>query len=210
MNVKKIDDLLLVLEFNSKVEMNRVMWRVTEFCEGPSSLMGRKFHFDDFIDEYIEFDGVLGYFSFWEGHNFPKHKLIKFMYAFSGDLTTREKNLLNVSNLIEDDGYIIAYVKGDDMTFKHEMAHALFFNNLDYATECINALKNIPKDVFEKYRNALKDLNYNDEVIDDEMQAYLVAYDKDEWDKLFPEVDITRMDNIQFFLQKTGQKYMKL
>lgn len=194
MKVTKLNDKRLLFEFPSKREMNLSCFRITEFNEGPAKLFGEKFSADDFIDSYADDKGDINYFSYWEGHNWSKAQLMKFFYVFAGQTSQREKLIMYHSKFIDDDAYIISIEQGDKITLRHELAHGLFFDNDQYLKRAIHILGTIPHDIFLKYKNSLLEMKYSEKVIMDEAQAYLAAFDKEEWDRCFGSVPAEELD----------------
>lgn len=129
----------------------------------------------------------------------------------------REDAILNELDQIDSDGHVIFCVEGDKMTLKHELAHSYYFlypeykvradsivNGLNYVEHydytkgayCdsdINVELEISLGVLDKIKDGLRKMKYSDEVIQDEMQAYLTAYDQEEWDKCFPNVKLSEV-----------------
>ena len=146
--------------------------------------------------------GILSYFEYWEGHNFSMRDLLNFIYKFSGEMTAVEKDVYDLSGALDDDWYIIAYVQGDDVTKRHELAHAFYYTDLVYTNGVLAIMDAMPKDIKEKLHLALLDMNYNDSVVEDEMHAYIVAYDKQEWESTFGDIDFSRLDYVKAELDR--------
>ncbi len=187
MKITKLSPKRLLLEFATRKEMTLSNFRISEFFEGKEGIKGQYFTADQFIDKYSDEKGDLDYFSYWEGFNYPKADLMIFYRTFE-DLSTREINIINASKQIDDNGYIISCEEGDAMTIKHETAHAIFFENEEYKVKATEVINTLDSSIIEKYKNHLKEMGYIEEVLIDEMNAYLVAFDQEEWDECFPSI----------------------
>jgi predicted rRNA methylase YqxC with S4 and FtsJ domains len=73
------------------------------------------------------------------------------------------------------DWYLIGASSKDLRTLDHEIAHGLYFTNMEYKKEVCKLIKNIKPTHYEKLRNKLVKMGYvNDKkIIDDEIQAFM-------------------------------------
>lgn len=198
----KLNNKRLLLQFPTYREMNLSCFRITEFCEGPDSLKGKLFDAISFIDAYADSEGKLDYFYFWEGHNWSRLQMIEFVENEQKNgrkLSDREVAIVGASFDAEMDGngYIISIVEGDRGTLRHELSHGLFFDNEEYRNSAIEILKKLGSVTYSKYRNCLINKNYNETVMLDEMQAYLVAWDEEEWEEQFSSISYSEIENQQ-------------
>jgi hypothetical protein len=184
MKIKKLTPKKLLLEFISRKEMTLSNFRISEFKEGKDGIKGTYFTVEKFIEIYSDEKGDIDYFSYWEGFNYSKKELMDFDNLFN-DKSERELSIILASKEIDDDGYIICMEEGDEMTLKHELSHGYFFENEKYKEECTSIVKSITEDTFNQFRDYLYEMDYNDDNMIDEMHAYLVAYDEEEWDECF-------------------------
>ncbi len=199
MKATRLGSNILLLEFKNKKEMNLSCFRITEFCEGPDSLKEKRFDVSHFVEEYSDETGYIKYFSYWEGHNFSKSQLEKWSDKHWPSLSDMELNILNASDSLPKDGYIISMVEGDKVTLRHELAHALFNQNEEYRNKALVIIDTINKPVYNSFELLLSQMNYNESVIKDEMHAYLTAFDKEEFDEEFPLLDTELKDQIVAF-----------
>lgn len=200
MKITKLTENKLLIEYPSRKEMTLSNFRISEFKEGKDGIKGIRFSPDQFIDVYSDDKGNIDYWSYWEGFNYSKQELIDFVFIFYDELTLREQQILKASHLIGNDGYIICMEEGDEVTLKHETAHGYFYENKGYkkfATEIVNSL---PEDIFFTYKQYLLDMGYIDEIIIDEMHAYLVTYEEEEWEECFET-----LTNNEIILDKSKQ-----
>ena len=196
MKATKLTDKILLIEFPTRKEMTLTMFRIQEFYEGKEGIKGCYFTPDQFIDAYSDEKGDIDYFSYWDGFNVPTDIIFDFAKKFTMPemgrvgLSIRECNIIKeiYENIQEQSGYLITIVEGDEITLKHEMAHAYFFTDAEYRGAALVILSSIPLVIREKLRQALLKSDYCEEVVNDEIQAYLTAYDKEEWAELFPDI----------------------
>lgn len=206
MKVTKLTSKKLLLEFPTRKEQNLTMFRLSEFSEGDPIL--QKYYTPDiFIDFWSDDKGDINYWSYWEGFNVSKKDIIKFAMEFKGNVSKRELSVIEQLKNIEDDGYIISMVEGDVNTLKHEMSHSYYFEDENYRNQIIEVMNSIPDDIINRYKKHLIDMKYNESVLNDEMHAYLVAYDQEEWDECFPEI---KREEIQEYSDKLNNIYEKL
>lgn len=206
MKTTKLSDKALLIEFPTRKEMNLTCFRMSEFSEGLPEL--RKFYTPDiFIDLLSTKKGNIKYFSYWEGHNIPKKTIYNFSKVFKGDISDREANVLVACKQINDDGYVIFAQEGDEITIKHEKAH-LYYHEEPVYKQCADALveKIGANNIVEMNKGLLKE-GYTESVLQDERQAYLTAYDKEEFDEMFPKV--TGIENVVEKLNLLYQEFDK-
>lgn len=192
MKITKLSKKRLLLEFPTKKEMNLTNFRITEFTEGLKKIRGKYFTPDEFIDANSDKEGNIKYFSYWEGHNYTKKAVLNFKKNFL-DLSKREKSVITACKKIDSDGYVISMVKGDTTTLRHEMAHGIYFENLNYKKEVNKVLSTIPKTLISKWNKDYYAMGYGDINETDELHAYLVAFDKEEWKECFPSISAKKL-----------------
>lgn len=187
MKVTKLSDRALLIEFPSRKEMNLTCFRMSEFSEGLPEL--RKFYTPDvFIDMLSTDKGNLKYFSYWEGHNISKNSIIHFATVFSGNLSKREDAIMREINKIDPNGYVIFAEEGDETTIKHEKAHLYYYEHSEYKIKADLITSEITGHVISEIKKGLTKEGYTEQVLFDEVQAYMVAYDEDEFKEMFPKV----------------------
>jgi hypothetical protein len=176
----------LLLEFNTQKELALAFCRVEEYYEGQPKVNGKYLTLEQFIDAYMENDGTLNYFSDWEGFNIPGDIFTEW---FSQDAANKTKWELALADEVSKKldltkpFYVIGGVKGDVNVIDHEIAHALYFMNPDYMCE----MEELNYEFYKKYRiqfskmvKSLKKMGYGENVIRDEIQAYMSTSKKSE------------------------------
>jgi hypothetical protein len=71
--------------------------------------------------------------------------------------------------------YLIGTLENDELTFKHELAHAFFATNTGYSKMCQTYLNPISKTSLERLYLGLKNAGYDEAVYFDELQAYMIG-----------------------------------
>lgn len=198
----------VLLEFPSIKELTLSMFRFSEFAEGLDGVKGCNFTFDVFVDKYSDSDGNLSYFSFWDGFNVKKSSINEFVGLLCyNQISNRERAVIKAVAPISENGYVIACVEGDTLYIKHETAHAKFYENKKYRKEVLSVLELLNNGLKQKYSDSLKALHYIDEVIDDEIHAYLIAYDAKEYAEIFPNINMKEIAPYIELLNNIYDKY---
>lgn len=73
--------------------------------------------------------------------------------------------------------YLIGSQVGELKTMKHELVHAEYFTNVAYRTKVLSEIRALNVELYDELSTLLKNLDYSVEVLDDEINAYLVAGD---------------------------------
>jgi hypothetical protein len=145
-------------------------------------------HFDAFffMETYRKWKGV-DYFSYpddWTGFNVPgdiiesctKHVLD----ARNGLFPTPYDYIMDsvvslIKSQIEPDTkyYLLGVDSFDGRTMDHELAHGLYHVNTEYKISTYGLVLGLPKNIFESMERILLDMGYCDDVVCDEIQAYM-------------------------------------
>jgi hypothetical protein len=203
MKIKQLNTDTIMLQYPTIEDMNNAMYRISEFSEGVSGFKDKYFTRNKFLKRYTN-----DYFTKWEGHNIPKTTLNKFQEVYQQRITKEEGEVILIAHLLSDTGYLIALVEGDTLTQRHEEAHALFHCNKGYRDEVIITISNfIQLKVAERYINHLKENDYHDDVLVDEMNAYLVGFSHEECDEMFPTVYYFEIEHAHIALSTLFDKW---
>jgi ribosomal protein S9 len=176
----------LLLEFNTQKDLALAFCRVEEYYEGVPQLNKKYTSFIDFIDFFMKDDGSINYFNYWSGFNIPGNAFMEWSQQNMSDKTYWELALINeVEKKLDlaSPFYIIGGKKGEMNVIDHEIAHALYYMNESYKSE----MEDLNYDFFKKHRmqyskmvKALKKMGYGENVIKDEVQAYMSTSKKSE------------------------------
>jgi hypothetical protein len=153
--------------FPTKEEMCKTMLRFAEHYESPE-FRGKIFTLDEFKAWYSK-GGEFTYYTDWGGYNIPSYAFKPFKEGSFKNLTEDEKSVLAV--LPNSEFYLIA-TDETDYALRHEMAHAFYYLNPDYAIQVREILKDLPK--INLVMKALEEKGYHPSVLLDEVHAYLI------------------------------------
>lgn len=185
--INKLGDIELYhIEFETQYEMTSTMIRMSEFYESEwETIRGHYFDIvEDYMDLYAEKFGNFTYFEDWSGYNVPGHIVREFFAMYDNVLGKKERKLkseipadLEVS--CKTPFYLIASFKNEpkcESTINHEISHGLYYLSEQYRQMAENMkLLELDETDIELLIKKLKAWAYADEVIDDEIQAYLAT-----------------------------------
>ena len=159
--------------------------RLQEFYENEDrSRQGKYFSLDEVIDHYGDKRGIFSYPQDWAGFNIPGHIVDKFIKLHKHDFTEKEKSMFELVKKVIDqydhakvDGkYYLIGVKSE-LYIDHELCHAMWYLYPKFRKEAKKLLKKLPKKQKKAIKRWLKDSGYADNVLDDEINAYLATSD---------------------------------
>jgi hypothetical protein len=161
----------------------RVFMRYQEFYESDSdTFRGKGFKWKDFVKFYKEKtkNKIFTYHKDWAGYNIPCNS-IESCIALIPDLNFYDLIMFSVVDTIKnivgnDDYYLIGIDQsnGDDPSLiYHEVAHGLWFSSPEYKYQQKNNIEDMNPSVREQLSKKISGMGYGQNVIDDEIQAYL-------------------------------------
>jgi hypothetical protein len=199
----KLKENLFQVDFDTQRELTRTMLRFQEFYESPK-FRGRAFSLREFKEWYRKENGVFNYYSYWEGFNFPDYIVNDFRFGKFKYLTKREMDLLKILPIGFKYYVIGTFNGGDNDVIEHELCHAEFYINSNYAKEVTDLILSYKKETLP-LREFLSKEGYHDGVHIDEINAYLVI------DKEFLlEKGVSFPGNLQVELSNLAKKYKVL
>jgi hypothetical protein len=145
-------------------------------------------HFDifSFMETYRKWKGI-EYFSYpddWTGFNVPSHivesctshvldarnGLFPTPYDYiMADIISSVKAGLKGKNKY----YLIGVDSFESRTMQHELAHGLYYVNESYKKSMYDLILNLPRKIVEEMGKILLEMGYCEEVVRDEIQAYM-------------------------------------
>ena len=181
MKSKKLVDGVILFSFKNRREMTLSFCRMQEYYESPNKrLFRKKFTMAEFLTESIKENGKIDYFSYWSGFNVPGNIVNDWWILHGPDVSAEEQAIFNELQRHKIDFskpfYIIGALEGDKGVVKHEIAHGLSAPNISSKAEMMSlnfSLLNQELKLFHKMEKKLLKMGYNEEVVDDEIQAYL-------------------------------------
>jgi hypothetical protein len=186
---------------NSK-ELSSTFLRFQEFYESPY-FKGKKINLWNFYNYYQKFSkkAKFTYCSDWSGFNLPYWVFTK----FKDTPLPREKELISILPKKKPFYVIGTCGRKNSQDYKdvllHEKAHALYFLNPQYKKEINKIIDLKDFSILIKY---LKKLGYNEEVILDEVQAYMLA----DYKYLMKKKLVNNKDHKEYY-QKIIKAYKK-
>jgi hypothetical protein len=187
MKCKKLGKQLLLFTFKTQKEITMTFFRMEEYYESPiKGLYQNKFDVFDFLNESMDDNGHIDYFSKWIGFNIPGHSIRDWSELHCPNYTPKEAEVLNHINSKVDTSqpfYIIAAKEGKTDVMDHEIAHALYYLDKGYKTVMNIKVSQFKKQFpvqYLKVQSWLKQMGYNKSVFMDETQAYMSTSDKKE------------------------------
>jgi hypothetical protein len=161
----------------------RVFMRYQEFYESDSdTFRGKGFKWKDFVKFYKEKtkNKIFTYHKDWAGYNIPCNS-IESCIALIPDLNFYDLIMFSVVDTIKnivgnDDYYLIGIDQSngeDPSLIYHEVAHGLWFSSPEYKYQQKNNIEDMNPSVREQLSKKISGMGYGQNVIDDEIQAYL-------------------------------------
>ena len=183
MFVKKLEPYnIYFANFETQYDVTSTLIRIQEYYESPSELFRNKvFDLDSYMDWCAsEHKGVFSYFVDWVGFNVPG-EVIRNWYLDFWAIGYRNKEKELISKLpvnSNEPWYLIATHKSETTTtINHEISHALWYLDGKYRASCENLINQLPNKSKELMIVWLKENGYCDNVINDEITAYLSTVD---------------------------------
>ena len=160
---------------DSQSELGNAFMRFQEYYESPNlDFKNKIFTCGQVRAWYSETYGADSYHHDWSGFNFPSTVLVPFKQGLFDPLTQEEQWLLELFKYRHDNFYIIG--AQTYAVLRHELAHALYSHDKKYAAQ-INAILDKNKSKIKATRKYILDKGYHEDVINDELQAYITDND---------------------------------
>lgn len=157
-------------------ELASTFLRFQEYYEGPTH-KGKIFTRAEYEKWYTEKYGAFTYCEDWDGFNIPGLVLKPFIEGKFDPLSKEEQQFLE--DFVDkdlDSIYIIGVTEGenDSDVYEHEMCHALWYTNKDYYHSAFEIILTYIDEI-RPLLSWLTKKGYHDEVIIDEMNAYITT-----------------------------------
>lgn len=196
-----INDRLFHFKFPNQYVLTATLMRMQEFYESPyENIRGKYFTVEEYMDSYADINENFTYNTDWNGFNIPGNAIVKFYKLFKeqNDLLKKEEQFISLlmktltNHGIDKEGfeagnfYVIA--THDERDVNHEIAHGLFYLNEDFKKEMMDL--NHKNKELEYWFEAIMEMGYCDDVLYDEVQAYLSTSSMVYLDEHFSGIDI--------------------
>lgn len=182
MNITGYPSGIVHIVADSQRELAETFVRMEEFYESPyDDIRGHHFTHDQYIKRY-KADTGKDYFAEWNGFNVPGHVVEEFFKVFT-DLTAAEhivKTAVNGNKRF----YLIGTHTGGDDCIEHEKAHAFYYLRPTYkakVSEAVARFRETHASIAEKLTAWLIERGYCEDVLPDEINAYLATTDAKWW-----------------------------
>lgn len=182
--LKQIKPNIFAVVIEDDYDRSMLFCRYQEFYESPiKSIRGKYFTFEKFMREYKNFRGekTFTYPTDWAGFNIPSNIMYEARDTFGMSNVTDYDIIMRMiiytceMECESTKWYLIGADSFTSKTMNHEIAHGLYYTNLEYKRTCNRLIKNIKPTHYEKLRKGLIKMGYRDtkKIIDDEIQAFM-------------------------------------
>ncbi len=165
------------VHFENQYDVTSTFMRLQEFYESPyDNIKGKEFEVEEYMDTYADDTGNFTYNTDWSGFNVPGNIVNEFFsqpWHYYLDKEWKLNQALVPFKRRGEPYYVIGTFKEE--TIDHELAHAMYYLKPEYKETMDNLTSQMTSECYVDFEKALKDLGYCNEVIRDEMQAYLAT-----------------------------------
>jgi len=191
----------------------RVFMRYQEFYESDSdTFRGKGFKWKDFVNHYKTKtkSEILTYHEDWAGYNIPCDS-IHACISMIPDINFYDLIMFSIVDTIKkvvggNNYYLIGIDQhnGEDLDLiYHELAHGLWFSSPQYKNKQLSNINGLDENIVESMSSKLKKMGYGDNVINDEIQAYLSTGIE------YPMTSIKNIKKAQIPFKETFDEYKK-
>lgn len=175
--IKEIRPNIFAVVVKDDYERAMLFCRVQEFYESPGTqFRDKKFSIWDYYRWYSrENSGSFSYPKDFVGFNLPL-VVAKKCYEMNELETPYDIEMKKIVDDLHKNGhrgYLIGVDSLKNCTFRHEIAHALYYSNLDYKSEMDDLTRSLSEFNMSRFRKNLKAIGYCSGVVKDEIQAYM-------------------------------------
>lgn len=176
--IKEIVSDVFAVVVPDNYERAMLFLRVQEFYESPyKKIRQGRFSIWDYFSMYSKDmgKGCFSYPSDFSGFNLPLI-VAKKCYELNDPETPYDVRMMEIVEKIFVNGkrqYLVGVGSLSDSTFRHELAHALYYTNEEYRTEMDELTDSLSRSDFQKFKMNLKQIGYFPGVFKDEIQAYM-------------------------------------
>jgi hypothetical protein len=181
--IHEVKPNIFAVEVKDDYHLAMLFLRVQEFYESPNPrFRGNHFSIWEFIEWYSkEKGGSFTYASDWAGFNIPYDVLRECYFNVIAIETPYDAIMQEILATIayrkgEGKAYIIGVPDIHGETFLHEVCHGLYYTDSEYketADKITGEILQTSPGSYYSFKKNLLEMGYTDEVIDDEIQAYL-------------------------------------
>jgi hypothetical protein len=175
--IKKISPVIFAVVVPDNYERAMLFCRAQEFYESPNpKFKNSSFSMWDYFRWYSKSNsGCFSYVKEFVGFNLPL-VVAKKCYQMNGSETPYDDEMMGVIDELFVNGerqYLIGVDGLENPTFYHELAHALYYTDVEYRRLMNKITKTISKENMASFRRNLYSVGYCSNVVKDEIQAYM-------------------------------------
>lgn len=178
--IKEIKENIIAVVVPDNYERAMMFFRIQEFYESPNpSFKHKKFSVWDYFKWYSKKfgDGCFSYTKDFSGYNLPLI-VAKKCYEINQVETPYDKEMLDIIDSLFENGkrkYLIGVDDLENATFNHELAHGLYYTNIEYKNEMNKIIGKISRNNLKNFKKNLIEIGYCQSVLKDEIQAYMAT-----------------------------------
>lgn len=120
---------------------------------------------------------VFTYFNDWSGFNVPADVVLKCHEGITDmndhDVFIHELAKKAIALSSYDKTYLIGTSKDNEGVIDHEIAHGLFYTRDNYRNAALENVQGMYFEMRVTLKQSLREMGYCDDVLDDEIQAYM-------------------------------------
>lgn len=180
--IKELQDNIFAVIIPDSYHRAMLFCRCQEYYESPNAkFRGEKFSIWEYIEWYSrEHNNKFTYSGDWGGFNIPYEiitECIKVSKVETPYDTIMKKIIKEIDNLRNKNkkSYVIGIDGKNESLSKHEICHGLYYINEDYKIISDELTNEIDDKQFKQFRDKLIEMGYTEEVVKDEIQAYLMT-----------------------------------
>lgn len=205
MDLKTLGPKIYGINFPTQYALCSTFMRLQEFYESPiNGIRDHFFTLEQYMDAYAASRGNFTYTKDWIGFNVPGTVIRKFFETFGHDLLEKEKRLqATIQHLLDDSGrfYLIGTFGIAD-AMNHEMAHGFWHVSNNYKQGMRDLIEALPKKEYAHLRECIKAKHYADNVVDDELQAFMSTSGLEELRNIFPLISKRKLNTLHHQFKK--------
>lgn len=178
--LKEIAPKIFAVIVPDRYDRAMLFCRVQEFYESAGvKFKDSKFSVWDYFKWYSNKykTGCFSYPKDFVGFNLPLI-VAKKCYSMNDIETPYDKEMHKIIDKLFVNGerqYLIGVDSLKTSTFAHELAHGLYYTDIEYANSMNEITRLIPKSTLRKFKKNLRTIGYCRDVMDDEIQAYMAT-----------------------------------
>ncbi len=176
--LEKIYNQVYLVSHPSQYELGMFFLRYQEHYESPNpEFRDHTFTIVDYMSWYQEKfgKGVFTYPKDWTGFNIPSSVINNVISLGFTDSNKYDKEMMDISNNINEEKYYLIGSVNKDATFNHELSHAFYFLDPEFKDKMDQLTVNMDISIKEKFFEYLSSLGYCEKVLMDECQAFLAT-----------------------------------